>query len=139
MGAALSDIAPYATGELREVPQAQWLPPEPALNSDPRATAVAFHLFAKSWLRYLDALRQGLDEEPFQYAADRGDVSYVRSYLSGFLHNMQRARTAEERAAVLEEARAFLGEQEQKFARLKPEPPRPMKVVSEVQRALPGR
>ena len=103
----------------------------PTVIRDTDAAVLAWQSFAMSWLGYLDNLRHGLDAEPFQYAADTSDLAYLRSHLATFLHSMARARTPEERAAVINEARIFLGKQEPR-ARL--EPSAPMKMTREMER-----
>jgi hypothetical protein len=77
----------------------------------------AWRTLRDGWLALALDLRAGLDVEPFQQCADASEISYVRSHLAHFLHNLQTARTSAERAHILGEARLFLAERDAAYVR----------------------
>jgi len=70
----------------------------------------AWRTLGHGWLTFAADLQNGLDVEPFQQHADAAELSYVRSHLSHFLYNLQRARTPAERAYIVGEARTFFAD-----------------------------
>ena len=74
-----------------------------------------------------DCERAGVDN------LDPKDLLYERSYISGFMPELIRARTSAERQRIIGEASAFCAEQERR-ARLPPAPP--MRTVDAGQRPM---